>query len=263
MRLTIFNLTKKTNFKEEYIKIMKVLNSKCITFKEQKYTYFDYINTHIFNNWKYRETYIDCYEYLSFIGINVNSRKITEDSFINLIEFILNIQLLIESNKYYNENTIYSTTCKSIIFHNIPLILDKLEYQAYDIDDKVMIYKKNIEYEDLFEIVPENINELLLSYNTIDNNGIKTKRIILNKIYNYIEKDIEKYKGYNNTLVNIVKNIVNKMGIIGIIDKKYEKLSYYKLKKYYDYCFSIMLYLIRTELIYKYRDEIKKETKSV
>ena len=99
-----------------------------------------------FNNWKYRNTYIDCYEYLKFIGVNVNSKKISLDGFVNLIEFILNIQILIESNKYYNDNTTYSVPAKSIIFHNIPLILDKLNYQAYDLDDKVMIFKKDIDY---------------------------------------------------------------------------------------------------------------------
>lgn len=262
MRISIFNLDTKTSYKDEYIKIMKVLNSKCITFNKKNYSYFDYVNTYLFNNWKYRETYLDCYEYLSFIGVNPNSKKITIDSFINLLEFLLNIQLLIESNKYYNENTIFSSTCKSVLFHNIPLILDKLEYQAYDIDDKVMIFKKDIEYEDLFEIVPDNIYELLISYNNINNNGIKMKRLILNKIYNYMEKDIEKYKSYNSTLVSSIKTIINKMGILSI-DKKYENLSNYKLRKYYDYCFSMMVYLIRTESVFKYRDEIRKEVKTI
>ena len=263
MRISIFNLDNKTSFKDEYIKIIKVLNSKCITFNKKTYTYFDYINTYLFNNWKYRETYLDCYEYLNFIGININSRKISIESFINLIEFILNIQLLIESNKYYYDNTAFSTTCKSIIFHNIPLILDKLDYQAYDIDDKVLIFKKDIEYEDLFEIVPDEINELLISYNNINNNGIKMKRIILNKIYNYMEKDIDKYKNYNSTLISSIKIIINKMGVIGNIDKKYENLSNYKLRKYYDYCFSMMLYLIKTEIVFKYRDEIRNEIKTI
>ena len=186
MRMSIFNLNNNDTYKDEYIKIIKVLNSKCITIQKKTYSYFDYINTYLFNNWKYRNTYIDCYEYLKFIGVNVNSKKISLDAFINLIEFILNIQILIESNKYYNDNTIYSVPAKSIIFHNIPLILDKLNYQAYDLDDKVMIFKKDIDYEDLFSIVPDDINELILSYSNINNNGIKTKRIILNKLYNYL-----------------------------------------------------------------------------
>lgn len=259
MRMSIFNLNNNDTYKDEYIKIIKVLNSKCITIQKKTYSYFDYINTYLFNNWKYRNTYIDCYEYLKFIGVNVNSKKISLDAFINLIEFILNIQILIESNKYYNDNTTYSVPAKSIIFHNIPLILDKLEYQAYDLDDKVMIFKKDIDYEDLFSIVPDDINELILSYSNINNNGIKTKRIILNKLYNYLLSDVEKYKSYNSSLFSSIKLVVNKMGVIGNIDKKYQNLSTYKLRKYYDYCFNMITYLLRTETINKYKDELKSE----
>lgn len=259
MRMSIFNLNNNDTYKDEYIKIIKVLNSKCITIQKKTYSYFDYINTYLFNNWKYRNTYIDCYEYLKFIGVNVNSKKISLDAFINLIEFILNIQILIESNKYYNDNTIYSVPAKSIIFHNIPLILDKLNYQAYDLDDKVMIFKKDIDYEDLFSIVPDDINELILSYSNINNNGIKTKRIILNKLYNYLLSDVEKYKSYNSSIFSSIKLVINKMGVVGEIDKKYQNLSNYKLRKYYDYCFNMITYLLRTEAINKYKEELKSE----
>ncbi len=259
MRMSIFNLNNNDTYKDEYIKIIKVLNSKCITIQKKTYSYFDYINTYLFNNWKYRNTYIDCYEYLKFIGVNVNSKKISMDAFINLIEFILNIQILIESNKYYNDNTIYSVPAKSIIFHNIPLILDKLNYQAYDLDDKVMIFKKDIDYEDLFSIVPDDINELILSYSNINNNGIKTKRIILNKLYNYLLSDVEKYKSYNSSIFSSIKLVINKMGVVGEIDKKYQNLSNYKIRKYYDYCFNMITYLLRTEAINKYKEELKSE----
>jgi len=76
MRISIFNLENKSSYKDEYIKMMKVLNSKCITFNKKNYSYFEYVNTYLFNNWKYRGTYLDCYSYLDFIGVNVNSRKI-------------------------------------------------------------------------------------------------------------------------------------------------------------------------------------------
>ena len=259
MRMSIFNLNNNDTYKDEYIKIIKVLNSKCITIQKKTYSYFDYINTYLFNNWKYRNTYIDCYEYLKFIGVNVNSKKISLDGFINLIEFILNIQILIESNKYYNDNTTYSVPAKSIIFHNIPLILDKLNYQAYDLDDKVMIFKKDIDYEDLFNIVPDDINELILSYSNINNNGIKTKRIILNKLYNYLLVDYEKYKSYNSSIFSSIKLVINKMGVIGDIDKKYQNLSNYKLRKYYDYCFNMITYLLKTKTINKYKEDLKNE----
>ena len=98
MRKTIFNLDNKIVIKDEYLKIIKVLNSKCVLYKKKSYTYFDFINTHIFNNWEYRSTYIDVYEYLNHLGINIKSKKINTNSFLNLLEFILNIELFIENN---------------------------------------------------------------------------------------------------------------------------------------------------------------------
>lgn len=257
MRKSIFNLDYKGSYKDEYTKINKVLSSKCITFQKKNLTYFEFINTYLFQNWKYRSTYIDLYDYLNFIGININSKKVTEESFINYLEFLLNMQLLLESMKYYNDNTIFSVTCKSILFHNIPIILEQYDYQAYDIDDRVFIFKKDIQYEDLYEIVPDDIYDLILSYCSINNTGIKTKRLILNKLYNYIMKDVDKYKSYNSTILTSIKIIITKMGIIGEIDNKYKHLTTYKLRKYYDNCFQMINYLIKTETIYKYKDEIK------
>ena len=114
MRVPIFNLNNKSSFKDEYIKIIKVLNSKCITFNGKSSTYFDYVNTYLFHNWNYRGTYLDCFEYLEFIGVNINTKKITEEAFLNFLEFLLNMQNLVESIKMIGDKTTYSTTCRSI-----------------------------------------------------------------------------------------------------------------------------------------------------
>ena len=258
MRVPIFNLNNKSSYKDEYTKILKVLSSKCITYGDKGYTYFDYVNTYLFHNWNYRGTYLDCYEYLEFIGVNVTTKKITEDAFLNFIEFLLNMQNLIDSIRILSDKTGYTTSCRSILFHNLPIILEDMGYKAYSVDNKIMVLKKDIDYEDLYGFVPDDIYELILSYNTVDNNGIKMKRIILNKIYDYMLSDIEKYKTYNSTMVSSIKLVINKMGVVGNIDKKYAELTNYKMRKYYDYCFSLMTYLIRTETMLKYRDELRE-----
>lgn len=257
MRISIFYLDNKTNYKSEYIKIIKILNSKCIEYKNKNYNYFEFINIFLFNNWKYRGTYVDLYEYLEFIGVNINTKKISLDSFLNFIEFLLNIQLLLESIKHFNDNVIFNTKSKSVLFHNIPLILENLDYEAYDLDDRVVIYKKDIIYSDLLDEVSDDIKELLLSYNNVNNNGIKTKRIILNKLFNFISNEQDKYKNLNSSIYNTIKLIVNKMGIIGEIDNKYKSLTNYKLRKYYDYCFRLICYLINTEFIIKIKEEVR------
>ena len=106
-------------------------------------------------------------------------------------------------------------------------------------------------------LLPSEYKELLLAYKNIHNTGIKMKRLILHKIYERFIKDSEKYKNYNSPIYTSIKIVILKMGIIGEIDKKYMNLSNYKLKKYYDYCYEMILYLLETENILKYKDEIK------
>ena len=259
MRISIFQLENNKTYKDEYLSMMKVLTSKCITFDKKEYTYFDYVNIELFHNWKFRGTYLDCYEYLDNIGINLKSKKISKESFLNFLEFLLNMQLLMNNIKYYSERTKFSIKCKSILVHNIPLILDSFGYQAYSLEDRIIILEKSITYDDLGSILPDDIYELLLSYKNINNNGIKMKRLILYKIYDYMNKDSDKYKSFHSTLYTSMKTVITKMGVIGDIDKKYKDISNYKIRKYYDNCFQIMCYLIQTENILKYKDEIKGE----
>ena len=257
MRISIFNRDNNTGYKDEYIKMIKVLNSKCVSFNGKDYTYFEYVNKYLFNNWKFRGTYLDCYEYLENIGVNLKSHKISKDNFINFLEFLLNIQLLINNLKYYSDNTKFSVKCKSIINHNIPILLESYNYQAYSLDDRIIICETDIDYDDLESLVPDDIYELILSYKNVNNNGIKMKRIILSKMYDFLICDLEKYKSYNTSIFNSIKLVVTKMGVLGNIDKKFIDLSNYKLRKYYDNCFCMMTYLIKTENILKYKEELK------
>ena len=257
MRISIFNKKNVSNYKNEYKKIIKVLNSKCITIDKKNYSYFDFINKYLFNSWNYRGTYLDVYLYLDSIGVSLDNKKITLDSLLSLIEVLLNFNQLIESSKYYSKNVIYSTKCSSILFHNIPIILEELNYQAYSIDDKVYVYERDISYEELLDMLPDSINELIISYKSINNNGIKMKRIILEKLYYYLEENKDKYRKNNSNIYSTIKTVITKMGVINGIHKSYQGLSNYKLKKYYDYCFELMIYLMNTEVIMKYRDEIR------
>lgn len=257
MRITIFNKNNTSSYKKEYLKIIKILSSKCITLNNNSYSYFNFVNKYLFNTWNYRGTYLDLYEYLESIEVTFNNKKITIDNLLNLIEFLMNMQLLIESSKYYSKNIMYSVKCNSILFHNIPLLLEQYNYEAYSIDDKVYIYKKDLLYSDLLETLPDNISELILMYSSINNTGIKQKRLLLEKIYLYLDKNSDKYKKLDSPIYNTIKLVITKMGVIGNIDKKYQDISNYKLKKYYDYCFDLIIYLIKTEDILKYKEEIK------
>ena len=147
MRIPIFQLEHKKTYKEEYQKILKIFLSKCISYDKKDYNYFEYMNEYIFHNWKYRDTYLDCYEYLDSIGINIKTKKITKEGFINFLEFILNMQFVQNNIKRYSNNTTYSIKCKSIITHNIPVILESYNYEAYSLDDRIILIEKDTSYD--------------------------------------------------------------------------------------------------------------------
>ena len=69
MRISIFNLSDKSNYKVEYNKMIKVLNSKCITYKTKHYTYFEFINKFLFNNTKIQKAIVNG-GFLYYITIN-------------------------------------------------------------------------------------------------------------------------------------------------------------------------------------------------
>ncbi len=83
------------------------------------------------------------------------------------------------------------------------------------------------------------------------------KRIILEKLYQFLLSDIDKYKSYNSSLFSSIKTVITKMGVSQEIDKKYQNLTNYKLRKYYDNCYQMILYLIKTEEVLKAKEELK------
>ena len=167
------------------------------------------------------------------------------------------MQLVQNSIKRYYDNTKYSVKCKSIIVHNIPVLLESYGYEAYSLDDRIILIEQDATYDDLSLLVPKEIEELLISYKSRNNSGIKMKRIILEKLYQFLLSDIDKYKSYNSSLFSSIKTVITKMGVSQEIDKKYQNLTNYKLRKYYDNCYQMILYLIKTEEVLKAKEELK------
>lgn len=185
------------------------------------------------------------------------SHRPLPDTMIN--DGYINIHGHIHQNKLEDtyDNTKYSVKCKSIIVHNIPVLLESYYYEAYSLDDRIILIEKDATYDDLSLLVPKEIEELLISYKSRNNSGIKMKRIILEKLYQFLLSDIDKYKSYNSSLFSSIKTVITKMGVSQEIDKKYQNLTNYKLRKYYDNCYQMILYLIKTEEVLKAKEELK------
>ena len=258
MRKSIFEIENRLNIVDEFSKIINTLSENSIYYGGNTLSYFNFVDLYVFNYWNYRDTFIDLASYLKHIGIDDlifnNFLEITEDKFLNFLELLLNMELVIKN--HYGTLPSNNIRLKNILSHNIPIILEKMNYESITDMDKIYIRKRNADVDSVLDSVPENIALLLLSYNDIRNNDIESKKTILKKIDLYIDSNKKEFKEYDQKLLDAIDTIVNKMGINHYEDKHpFNSLDDDNLCEWYDKCFKMMIHLIRTKDII----EIKKE----
>ena len=142
---------------------------------------------------------------------------------------------------------------------NIPRILEKMNYKIKELDDKIIITKRNADVDSILENVPEDMASTLLEYNDFRiQDDIKTKQKILKNIDLYIEKNIN-IKSFDKELDNAIGTIVNKMGVNHPIkEESYKSFTDEQLIEWYDKCFLMMLHAIRTIEVNKIKNERKE-----
>ena len=141
---------------------------------------------------------------------------------------------------------------------NIPKILEKMNYKLKELEDKVIIVKRDSDVDSILTVVSEDIADILLEYNDFRiKNNIEEKKKILKKIDLYIEKNI-KIKSFDKGLDDCIGTIVNKMGINHPIEEEFKTLTVTELIEWYDKCFLMMIHAIRTVEINKIKNERKK-----
>lgn len=263
MRKSIFEIENRLNIVEEFKKILTILyEEKTIYYNYEDLNLMTFLNKYVFSNWKYRDTFIELSDYMRNIGITssveTGNEELTEEKFLNFLELLLNLYLTITRQFDMEKIFYYSEKVKNTIPHNIPIILEKMNYEAVYCKDKVILRKRDADVDSVLDIVPINIAELLLSYNDIRNNNIESKKTILKKIDLYIDSNKRKYKSISADLLNSIDIIINKMGINHIEDKEpFNKFSNDELCAWYDKCFRMIIHLIRMEEISKISNETK------
>lgn len=260
MRKSIFEIENRINIQKEFLKLIANFHkntSGVYTSIEGWYSYIELINKKIFLNWKYRDTMLDVYEYFEHIGISQSIRSgviaIDEELFLYYIEFILNMTdiALRKSIITKFDDTVLAT------LQNIQRILEKMNYKSEDIEDRVIIIKRNADVDSILDKVPLSIAEVLLEYNDFKNcKDITNKKAILKDLDLYIEKNKSKIKEIDSKLFDSIGTIVNKMGVNHPINEEpYKSYKLDDLLKWYDKCFLMMIHAIRSIDI----SEIKKE----
>lgn len=261
MRKSIFEIENRLDIEKEFEKLIKALfEEDTIYYNSYDMSFFEFLNEYVFNLWEYRDTFTDLDDYLEHIGITsriINKCDVlTKEIFLNFLELLINLLLVIEEKIGIKNVYFRNIKTKNIISHNVPIILEKMNYELYSEENTMRIRKRDADVDSILDLVPEEISYLLLSYNDIRNNNIESKKTLLKKIDLYIDTNKSKYKKIGKELLDSIETIVNKMGINHQSkEPSFNNLSDYELSEWYDKCFKMMIHLIRTEDIIK----IKKE----
>lgn len=261
MRKSIFEIENRLDIEKEFEKLIKALfEEDTIYYNYRDMSFFEFLNEYVFNLWEYRDTFTDLDDYLEHIGITsriINKCDVlTKEIFLNFLELLINLLLVIEEKIGIKNVYFRNIKTKNIISHNVPIILEKMNYELYSEENTMRIRKRDADVDSILDLVPEEISYLLLSYNDIRNNNIESKKTLLKKIDLYIDTNKSKYKKIGKELLDSIETIVNKMGINHQSkEPSFNNLSDYELSEWYDKCFKMMIHLIRTEDIIK----IKKE----
>lgn len=264
---SIFDVENRLDIRREYERLARVFyeDRESALYAEDDYhqkeysTLIEAIDKMIFLKWKYRDTFIDVDEYLEHIGVDYEKtliygvEPIDKTTFLYFLEFLANMWVLIKK-----EDSIELSQRAIATMENIPKILEKMNYKLKELEDKVIIVKRDSDVDSILTVVSEDIADILLEYNDFRiKNNIEEKKKILKKIDLYIEKNI-KIKSFDKGLDDSIGTIVNKMGINHPIEEEFKTLTVAELTEWYDKCFFMMIHAIRTVEINKIKDERKK-----
>ena len=258
----IFEIENRLDIRKEFSKLVKVFNSlKTVrdNYTYEWYTLFGFFDVKIFKKWKYRDTMLTTREFLEHIGISEavleGRSEVTKEKLLRYMEFVLN---MLNKSEYqltsYSREEILDATIE-----NLGIILEKLNYKPEEVEDRIILTKRNSDVDSVLEYVPRDIVECLLKYNDFRiQNNIEEKKKILKDIDLYIEKNIN-LKSFDANLENAIGTVVNKMGVNHpITEEPYKSFTEEQLIEWYDKCFLMMIHAIRTVEVNKIKNERKQ-----
>ena len=247
------------NLCNEYKILMKL-------FREPYYQYEDIFlssSLHkLFSNkiseWKYRETAITTDDILNKLELKRYTNE--SDAFndiLKLIQLILNIKLFLEN--YYEDIGDY------VIFDNINKILEKINYEIYQEEDRILLIPKNIEVLEAINTTTKELKLLLVEYLNFEIiDDVLAKKRILNDISFELEHKRKDYNQINKSLTENIFHLFNKINIRHnnkegkrkneVVSKMNDKELIY----WYDKTYDMIIYLINQEKNNKNMREVKE-----
>lgn len=258
MRKSIFDIEIRVDISTEYNNLKNVLlERESLYFNGSWYSLYKFLNDEVFPVWKHKGLFIDFQDFLEKMDINISSNNCDEEKLLYMLELLVNIWPLTKKKLDFTHSEYFSKRVIGYMELSIPTILEKLNYQTIEEKGIFKIVKRDADVDSIIEHVPK-IASLLLEYNDIRNNNIKSKRNILKEIDLYIEEKKNLYKSINNATYESIQRIVNELGVNHPIHKEYKDMPEQEICKWYDKCFKAMIHLIRCEEINEFNDDRKK-----
>jgi len=308
MRKSIYDiLGKKINILNEYEKLYDLFNNERIySYSGRNYSLADLFDLFIVD-WEYRATYRNIEEILLDLELDEETtEEVAMQDILYLIELILNVEDFIERknavfNKQYfdyddrnvdliykKSNIIaenieillkelgyksYDSTREEILdstLDNIPIILEKMNYKFENIEDRIILTKRNSDVDSIISKVPKDISVILLEYNDFRiENDLKAKKDILNSLGQYIEPLRKDIKNANSSLEDYIFFCLNKLHIRHNNKSGKDKINYVaNIKKkdlinWYDKVYDLILIAIRLVEMPNYFKDFKELKKNI
>ena len=159
---SIFDVENRLDIRREYERLARVFyeDRESALYAQDDYhqkeysTLIEAIDKMIFLKWKYRDTFIDVYEYLEHIGVDYEKtliygvEPIDKTTFLYFLEFLANMWVLIKK-----EDSIELSQRAIATMENIPKILEKMNYKLKELEDKVIIAKRDSDVDSILTVV--------------------------------------------------------------------------------------------------------------
>ena len=167
---SIFELENRLNINKEFEKIIYELyeDENAALYAEDKHYLEQYtslieaIDKMVFLKWKYRDTFMDVKEFIDYLGIDIETVLLRGKYFISKEKFLLFLEFLINMYPLIKLENIELSKRAMALFENIPKILEKMNYKLDELEDKIVITKRDSDVNSVLTNVPINIAYLLL-----------------------------------------------------------------------------------------------------
>lgn len=261
MRKSIFDLEIRISLPKEFLNLQQILKeSHAFYYNSKYYSLYKLINDEVFPLWEDKGLFVDLVDFLYKIGIDFNESTCEEESFLYLIEALINLwPIAYKMLDFTGYGNLFSSRVLGYMNLYIPQLIEKMNYTVIKKNSRRIIVKRDSDVDSILDIVPSNCAELLLEYNDIRNNNLESKMVILKKLDKFIEEDKKNYKSISTDTYNSIQTIANKMGINHpICEEPFKSFSKEDLILWYNRCFKLMIHLIRQKEINSIND-MRKE----